>query len=192
MPTRISYVVDSVEPVSLAEAKLAARVDGDELDDLINGYIAAAREAAEHITGRCYRPQVLRTELADWPAACDAIAVHQATACVARRWDGTQFAAVAGAAFVFAPGGIGNNGTVLAPLAGTNWPDPADRPVGPRVQIDLTAGPASPADVPEQVKTYIKATVAAWLKTPEALAGNSLAPNPLFERLLDQQRLHGC
>lgn len=191
MTERISYVADSVDPVTVVEAKLAARVDGDELDALITGAITGAREAAEHITGRCYRPQVLRAELPDWPAACEAISVNRATDCVVKYWNGTDLVTLADTAYEFASGGIGGNGTVLAPKIGTSWPALADRAVGPRVQIDLTAGAASPAAVPEQVKTYIKASVAAWLKTPEALAGGALAPNPLFERLLDAEILHG-
>lgn len=186
MPTRITYVPDAPEPVSLDDAKLAARVDVDELDDMIVGLIAAAREQAEHITGRCYRPQVLREELADWPDVSDAIAVHAATACVVRYWAGSEFIELASNAYVFAPGGIGNNGTVLVPALGTIWPALADRAAGPRVQIDLTAGLAS---VAEQVRLYIKAQVAAWLNNPEALAHKDFQCSPLFERLLDAQRL---
>ncbi|MFG6457871.1 head-tail connector protein [Roseateles sp. BYS96W] len=186
MPTRISYVDGSVEPVTLAEAKLAARFDGDDLDALIAGAITAARESAEQITGRIYRPQVLRTELDDWPA--DAIAVSAATGCAIKYWTAGGFAALAGSAYAFAAGGIGGNGTVIAPAIGASWPALADRAAGPRVQIDLTAGPASPASVPEQVKLYIKATVAAWVRSPEAMTSTSLAPNPLHERLLDAER----
>lgn len=191
MPTRVSYVSDD-EPVTLAEAKLAARVDGDELDSFIATCIVAARVAAEHITGRCYRQQVLREELRDWPEACQAIAVHDVTECVVKYWNGTGWSdALAGNTYVFAPGGIGSNGTVLAPAAGTNWPTLGARSVGARVRIDLTAGPASPADADAQVKLYICANVAAWLKTPEAMASSSLVVSPMFARLLDMQTLHG-
>ena len=65
---------------------------------------------------------------------------------------------------------------------------PTARPAYP---AHCTAGPAAPADVPEKVKLYIKANVAAWIKTPEATATGALALNPLFERLLDSQELRG-
>lgn len=192
MATRISYIADSVEPVSPAEAKLAARVDTDALDDAIASLITAAREQAELITGKCYRPQVRRQELSSWPAACDAIDVHAATACEVRYWTSAGWSApLSSAAYVFAPGGIGGDGTVLAPITGTSWPALADRPVGPHVRIDLTTGPDSAADVPECVKLYIKASVAAWLKNPEALALATLVHNPLHARLLDGETLHG-
>lgn len=188
MPTRLSYTGD--EPVTVEEAKLAARVDTDALDAEVEGLITAAREQAEHITGRCYRGQVLREELADWPADTDAIAVHAATACEVRYWTGSAWSAPLNSGFYeYAPGGIGNNATVLAPAAGTSWPALAERAVGPRVRIDLTAGPASAAAVPEQVKRYIKAMVSAWIVQPEALVDGRLQPNPLLARLLDAERL---
>ncbi|PTT91202.1 hypothetical protein DBR42_04365, partial [Pelomonas sp. HMWF004] len=167
MPTTISLT--GAEPVDKAAVKLAARVDTDALDDMIDSLITSAREQAEHLTGRTYRPQVLREELADWPAATDAIAVCQATACAVSYWTGSAWSApLNGSAYVFAAGGIGSNGTVLAPATGTNWPTLGARPVGPRVRIDLTAGPAAPADVPARVKLFVTASVAAWLATPEA------------------------
>lgn len=194
MPTRLSYVASSADPVTVAEAKLAARMDTDALDDEVESLITSAREQAEHITGRCYRGQVLRTELADWPAADDAIAVNAATAVAVSYWNGSAFVVLSTSAYVFAPGGIGNNGTVLAPVAGTSWPALGESPVGPVVRIDLTAGPAvgqEAATVPARVKLFIKSSVSAWVKTPEALAGGNLTAHPLFERLLDGEKLFG-
>jgi uncharacterized phiE125 gp8 family phage protein len=191
---RILYVADSLDPVTVAEVKVAARIDTDALDAELASLITSAREQAEHLTGRCYRGQVLRAELADWPADTDALAVHNATASAVRYWTGVDFSAspLDSSAYVYAPGGIGNNGTVLAPATGTSWPVLADRPVGPRVRIDLTAGPAPGAEaatVPESVRTVIKAVVSAWVKSPEALSNGVLTVNPLFERLLDGERL---
>jgi hypothetical protein len=45
--------------------------------------------------------------------------------------------------------------------------------------------------VPDCVKTYIKASVSAWVRNPDAHSDAPLRPNPLFERLLDGQRLFG-
>jgi len=184
MPTSISTT--GAEPVTVDEAKLAARVDTADLDALIGGVITAARQQAEHITGRIYRPQVLREELADWPAADEPVAVNAATACVVSYWDGSAWSTLSASAYVYAPEG---NGTALAPMLGTNWPMLPDRAAGPRVRIDLTAGPAASANVPEAVKLYIKASVSAWVNNPDA-AGKPLAANPLFDRLLDAERLY--
>lgn len=179
------------QPVSVDEAKLAARVDGTELDDVIESLIASAREHAEDLTGRCYCEQIRTYELRDWPTVCDELPVNAATACVVTYWDGTRWSDPLDAAqYAFAPGGLGSIATVLAPT--TSWPELGTRVIGPRVRIVLTAGPSDPATVPEQVKTFIKASVSAWLATPEAQgAGRNgvLTANPLYDRLLDGQRL---
>lgn len=56
------------EPVSLDEAKLHLRVDIDDDDDAIVGYIAAARAYLEEITGRCLVSQTWDYTIDDeWP-----------------------------------------------------------------------------------------------------------------------------
>lgn len=57
----------TVEPVSLAEAKVHLRVTGDEEDDLIEALIVAAREKAEHETGRTLIAQTYRLSLDSFP-----------------------------------------------------------------------------------------------------------------------------
>lgn len=177
------------EPVSVAEVKLAARLDGDELDGLIATRITTAREEAEQLTGRAYRPGVFRVELEDWPASTKALAVYRPTACEVRYWSGIEMVELADGAYAFAPGGPGGAGTVVAPAVGSAWPQLGVRAVGPRVQIDLTAGPESPDDVAACVKTFISATVCAWLNNVEALADKDLLTSPLMARLLDGERL---
>jgi hypothetical protein len=178
------------EPVSVAEAIRAARLDSDagaELTASISGAISSARLQAEHITGRCYRPQVQRFELADWPASGELLPVCDPTAVAISYWSGSAWVDLATpAAFAWAGEGIR---TGVAPALGTSWPTLGARAIGARVRIDISAGPVSPAVVPESVKLYIKAQVAAWQKTPEALASTNLQPNPLFESLLDSEKL---
>ncbi|MEJ1935462.1 hypothetical protein WDZ92_35135 [Nostoc sp. NIES-2111] len=183
---------EGVEPVSLDEAKQAARVDNDlgassSLDGLIATLITTAREQAEQLTGQLYRPQVWRTELDDWPSVDLVLPIYRATACAVSYWNGATFVLLSGG-YLYAAGGAGGAGTVLAPATGA-WPMLGTRAVGARVRIDLTGGPESPAAVPASVKTYILATVAAWLKTPEALASAALGPHPLFVSLLNGEKL---
>jgi len=55
----------ATEPVTLAEARLQCKVDADDTthDALITGLITAAREFAEHYTGRALAPQTLEAAL---------------------------------------------------------------------------------------------------------------------------------
>ncbi len=58
----------TLEPVTLAELKLAARIDGEDEDPLLQVYIATAREAAEVYTKRAFLTQTWRMTF-DLPAS---------------------------------------------------------------------------------------------------------------------------
>ena len=60
----------ATEPVTLEEAKLHLRVDIDDDDALIAGLITAARELAEHYTGRAFGTQTLEMALRCFPYCC--------------------------------------------------------------------------------------------------------------------------
>ena len=184
----ILLTAPTTEPVTLAEAKLAARVSGSSMDLLIPGLITAARELAEQETGAKFMVQTWRTELVDWPAATDVLAINQATAAAVSYWNGAAWSSeLAESAYVFAPDGIG---TVLAPATGTSWPTLGDRPVGPRVRIDLTTGATDPDAVAESVKLFIKACVAYWIDNPQAASATGVALPMHLGHLLDRQRLY--
>lgn len=182
MLQRISTAGD--EPVSVADAKLAARVDGDELDVLIAGYIAAARQQAEQITGRFYRGGVVRWTGSDWP--CCSIAVDGVQSTEVRRWDGSTLALLSAGSYVSAPAADGP-GTDVVPALGSAWPDLPSIAAGARVQIDLTLV-RDPATVPECVRVYIQAQVSGWVNNPDAVSTRQLAIDPRLERLLDSER----
>lgn len=54
----------TLEPITLAEAKLFLRVDGDVEDSLISALMATAREAAEQFTGKSFITQTWRVGFA--------------------------------------------------------------------------------------------------------------------------------
>lgn len=176
------------EPVTLAEAKVGARLDADDhaLDDLVLGCISAAREQAEHITGRQYQDGVVRVELVDFPAPATVLPLHAPRACAVSYWTGSAWSVLDPASYVYASDAAG---TMIASTSPAGWPVPGFAAVGPRVRLDFTAGPATAADVPAAVKLYIKASVSAWVNNPDAADRKELRPNPLFERLLDGPRL---
>lgn len=177
-----------LEPVTLAEAKTAARLELSDvgMDSLIEGLITMAREQAEQITGRLYRDTTERVELTDWPASTDVLYVAEPRAVAITYWDGAAWASLNGSAFEWAGQGAG---TVIAPAVGGSWPALGERAVGARVRVDITAGPTSASQVAESVKLYIKALVSVWINNPDAAQRGAMQTNPMFDRLLDRERL---
>lgn len=57
----------TVEPVSLAEAKLHLRVDADDENALIDGLVVVARRHAEMISRRSFCTRTLEAKLDCWP-----------------------------------------------------------------------------------------------------------------------------
>ncbi|HEY1399822.1 hypothetical protein [Roseateles sp.] len=176
-----------MEPVTVEQAALAARVDEvDELYDLIATLITTARESAEHITGRFYRTGVYVWDGMNWPTVV--LQVVDVTSAKVTYWNGTAMVELASGAYVCTPA-VGRPGTVFAPAIGQALPQLASIAAGARVRIELTVN-VDPLTVPASVQTYIKAQVSAWLKNPEALTAAAVAANPLYERLLDRQRIY--
>lgn len=182
--------VDFGEPLTLMQARLAARLDPDLtlFDADLMDNTRTARQMAEHATGREYVAKTRTHKLADWPAATFPLPMHEATAVAISWWDGTIWQSLPAEEFLFYECG---NGTGVAPAPGLQWPTLGDVPGGPRVKIDITAGSSTPSTTtPEPVRRYIKALVAYWQDMPSAVADRSSASAPYLERLLDEQRLY--
>lgn len=174
------------EPVTLAEAKLAARIDDSTRDALINGLITSARLDAEHITGREFVSKTKRFTFADWPSAAVIMPMFEPTGVAISYWSGTAWTTLATDAYVWFEQGTG---TGIAPVLSGSWPALGAIAGGARVRVDVTAGPSNPATSPEPVKLYIKALVAWWVDNPSAVAAGNLQEAPFLRNLLDPVRL---
>jgi uncharacterized phiE125 gp8 family phage protein len=178
----------AAEPITVAEAKAAARIsDLSTFDSQLPGLIAAARQLAEQIIGAPILSQVWQVELPDWPSLADVLPVAGATAVAATYWAADRTWQPLPADPEFAPAGPG---TQVAPAYGTAWPQLGALALGPRVRLNITAGAASPADVGEDVRLYIKAMVAHWIDHPGAVAESGLEPHPIYARLLDRAKVY--
>lgn len=175
------------EPVSLAEAKLAARIDGAEYDQALPGLIAGARAQAEQECRRAWPQQVWRTELEDWPEADLVLPFYRPSEAAITYWDGSTWATLAGSQYVLWANG---SGASIAPAVGVIWPLLPPVAAGPRVRVDLTVGEESASAVPDGVKTYIQALVAHWVRAPEAATVQALQANPYLSALLDPHRVY--
>lgn len=178
----------AAEPVSVTDAKLAARLDGAHWDGIVAIAIQAAREVAEHETGRRFMAQQLRIELEDWPAATTVLPVYRPTAVAISHWDGAAWVAlVAGTDYASAALGPG---FVVAPALGLSWPDLGEVALGARVRIDATVGVADAADVPAAAVTFIKAMVSVMTADPSLTVMDALGSAVYLPRILDPLRLY--
>lgn len=184
-----SYLLTAptAEPVSLADAKAAARLDGTQWDTIVTAAIVAAREVAEHQTGRLFMQQTWRIELEDWPAATDVLGIYRPTSLVVAYWDGSAWAVLNALQYVWA---VSGTGFVLVPAIGATWPDLGDVAAGPRVRVDVTVGAASAAAVPAAAVQFIKAMVAMIVADPTLSAKDAASENPYLPRILDPLRLY--
>jgi uncharacterized phiE125 gp8 family phage protein len=144
-----------MEPVTLDEAKLAARIDSDDEDTLIASWITVGRRWVESYTGHvlvqrdvterfdCFGKMRLRA----WPVAPDAaVTLTYSDATGAQQvFDGFRLDAV-------------ERPALLLPNLGTGWPSSAG------VTATFQAGYASPADVPAEMKAAIQIIVTGMLK----------------------------
>lgn len=188
----LAYPTGSSEPVTVSEARLACRIDGSVLDSDLALSIEQARQAAEHITGRFYRRQVRRVELSGWPAERFLLLdLHQPVAvaiAIRSSAEPEDWTAVDAGVFWWSARGLQTHIQLRA--AQPTWPELASEETGLRVRLDVTVGPGEDDLVPAAVRRYILATCAAWFAQPEAQRiGSGISANPLFERLLDGERL---
>lgn len=177
------------EPVSLAAAKLHLRVDHDDEDALIRGFIAAARQDAEHQLGRALCAQTLRLSLDGFPSGCivlprpplqsvKAITYLDADG-VRQTIDPADYRAITDELV----------GRVL-PAYGKSWP--AARVEPGSVQITYVAGWPEASDVPESIKSWIKVRLGTLYKLRATLDSAPLndAPRQAFDALLDPYRVY--
>jgi len=144
-----------VEPVSLAETKVALRVTGDEEDEFIATRIVAAREKAEHETGRAFIAQTYRLVLDAFPTDLwFAKAPVRALASVKYLDIGGVLQTVAPADYVSY---LWSDPPRIAVASGVTWPTTSTQTGA--VAIDFRAGYAAPVIVDAAYDTI---TVPEW------------------------------
>lgn len=188
----LSYLLTAptAEPVTVDDAKLAARLDGAHWDAIVGPNIEAARVVAEHETGRRLMTQTWRYELEDWPTADELIPELAPTAVVINYWTGSAWLQLGTPSFVWQPAGTGRASIALAPAFGTSWPALGSVALGPRVQVDVTTGAANASGVPAPAKSFIKALNAVMVGDPTLSAADAAGQHRYLARILDPIRLY--
>lgn len=155
------YTQPSNEPVTLAEAKEYMRVEVDDDDALIAALITAARRQAEEYTRRAFVTQVLdvwydRDELFEHGEFVELPRPPVASITSIESYDSEDVETTMPAASYRLSSSV--EGRIVLTGAG-EWP--SDLREHDCLTVRYTAGYGTPADVPEDIKTAIKAMVLA-------------------------------
>ncbi|MGE3346059.1 MAG: hypothetical protein AB7I35_01350 [Ramlibacter sp.] len=187
------------EPITLAQAKLAARVDGADEDALFTGVlIPGCTQDCEHLLQRAIMAQGLRVTLDRFPGS--------GVLCLPRpkllSVDSVQYRDTAGAWQTLADDvyevDTGPPPGRLQLALGAAWP--SVYPMAGSVRVNFTAGYASgdeatqQAAVPASVKRWLLARVAtAYDFRAELVAGASVMslPNRFIGSALDRETFYG-
>lgn len=150
------------EPVSLTLAKANLRIDHDDEDALITGWIAAARRMTESYAGKCWVTQSLRLTLEGFPRCgqirLPVLPVSEITSFTYLDADGEEQELVEGDYQTW----LDHNPPLIAPPVNGYWPATQYGAIQ-AVTIEFTAG-GPVADVPELVRTAILLTLGDWDK----------------------------
>lgn len=173
------------EPVTLAEAKLHCRVDGTEDDALFTGVIIpAAREAAEHRTGRALVTQ-------QWELSLEAFQVgaFDLPKPSLQSVESIKYRDTAGILQTLDPAAYTVHTSALvgkvAPAYGSSWP--ATRSQLDAVIVSFTAGYGDRTKVPAGLKSWILLAIGTLYENREAFASGQTVelPGGFWDRLLD-------
>ncbi|MGL6245642.1 head-tail connector protein [Pseudomonas sp.] len=176
------------EPVTLAEAKAQCSIDGNEFDALLTGCIAAARQRAEHETGRALCTQTRQLALDSFPAAfvLRGAPVQSLVSLVYLGSDGVERTLDPQDTLLdkdSAPG-------YLLPAYGKAWP--ASRPVPNAVRVRYLCGYGGAAEVPAAIKTWMLLAINALFEQRGAFVTGTIAPalpDRFWDSFLDPFRL---
>ncbi len=176
------------EPISLIEAKIHCKVDGNHDDALLAIYIAAAREAVEHITGRKLVTQTLEMALDAFPSAEISLPVAPVQSVASVKYINAEgvLTTVSSANYTLDNYGLS---PAIVPASGLAWP--AAQSVNNAVLIQFVAGYGAAADVPHGIKSWILLTVGTLYKNRESVTEtqNYAFGGRFYDSLLDPYRL---
>lgn len=196
----------TVEPLSLAEAKLHCRVDINDDDTLITALITAARQFAEQLTGRSFCTQAWKYVLDSFPGGYSYPVVPYGseyslptTAIVLEKTpitsiDSIKYLDMTGTQQTLAPSVYAADltGPVarITPKFGQIWPP--SLPQIAAIEVAFSAGYGNAAAVPTCVKQWMLLRIGAMYENREEfLTGRSVtvAELPFVDTLLDPVRV---
>ena len=193
------------EPVSLAEARLHLRVDFPDEDALITSLVAAARQAAETITGRQLVTARWKLVLDSFPGPSlmgvpaglpFSLPVHAILLpkCPVQAVIAIEYLDMGGAVQTMPPAEYTVDAACeparVTPVFGRIWPIALPQ-IG-AVTVTFDAGYGTAASVPEGIKSWIKLRVGSLYAHREevaAVARGRIEPLPFIDGLLDPYKV---
>ena len=185
----IRIAAPASEPLDIATAKLHCRVDGTDEDALITALIVAAREQAEHETGRALVTQTWELVHDAFP---EAFALRKApiqSVTSLKYLDSTT-----GAEQTLDPADYlldkDSEPGYVVPAYGKAWP--ATWPVPNAVRCRYVCGYGNAAAVPQAIKQWMLLAIGTMYSQRETLiAGQAISlPDRFWSGLLDPYRLY--
>lgn len=180
----------TVEPVSLQQAKLHLRVIGDPSDvsanpedTYISALIVAARQRAEHLTGRALMPQTLELALDSFSRVIRLPRPPLASVSSVKYLD------VAGNLQTLDPSAyiVDDHSEPACLLASDAWP--VTKAASNAVLVRYVAGYATAQAVPDTIKSWMLLCIGMLYANRESVVpGVSVAALPGVDRLLDGDR----
>lgn len=172
-----------IEPITLTEAKLHARIDGDIEDGLVLNMITAAREYCENYTGRSFASKTLEYYLDSFPLGEISLPRRPVTSVSSisyKDYEGTETTLTANTDYIVNV----DSGKIALPY-GKSWPTFTPYPLNP-IKITYLTGDAGA--FPGPVKTAMLLLIGHWYANREA--GGSVSSEVVFSvrSLLDQYR----
>lgn len=182
-------VAPTVEPVTLAEAKLHLRVDHTAEDDYITSLIIAGREWAEGVTRRAFISRTVRLSLDEFPTEIKLpFGKTQSVSTFAYTdADGNAATLASGSTYTL---DSDSEPARLLPYYNTDWPSVYGIPNAIQITYVVGYGAAATA-VPTSIKQAILLAVGHWYEHREMVAdAGVLAEVPLAaQALLTQYRI---
>lgn len=180
----------AVEPLSLDEAKAHLRVTHSAEDALITAFIQAAREAAEHLTGRSLITQTWEQVLDAFPDSEIELGRPDVLAVLSVKYtdEASTEQTIDSANYVL--DAITMPGWLLPAYAYT-WPTTLDTANAVRVRFTTGYG-ASAASVPEGIKSWMRLRIGTLYRYREEVQGQTMAemPNRFVDGLLDPFKVY--
>lgn len=165
------------EPISLATAKMQARVDGTAEDALMGTFVAAAREKCEEIARRAFVTQTLRLSLDDWPDGrvlrLPRPPLQSVTSVKYTDVDGVEHTLSASDYVVDADSQPGR----IALKNDADWPSDELREVG-AIKITFVAGYGAASAVPKKYQTAVQLLAAHLYENRDAGSEVTLSEIP--------------